>query len=73
MANNYWCTKHDSGWQVKREGDAAPLSTHKTQEEGWKECMRVAKAAKVEAILSGEDGKIRERNSYGNDPVSSKG
>ena len=68
MAENIWCTPHDDGFQVKREGAERASSVHGTQEEAWDEAQRLARADRVEAILAGRDGQIRERNSFGNDP-----
>jgi len=70
---NYLVTKRDDGWQVKKEDGKRASSIHDTQANAWKEAKRLAQQSKVEAILKGEDGKIRERNSYGNDPFPPKG
>lgn len=60
-------------WVVKREGAASAVSSHKTQSAAWKAARTVAKKDKSEAYLHGRDGRIRERNTYGSDPASSKG
>ncbi|GGL64274.1 DUF2188 domain-containing protein [Wenxinia marina] len=65
---DYWTTRHEDGWQVKREGASRASSVHGTQAEAWEECKRLARGAKCEAYLQGEDGQIRERNTYGHDP-----
>lgn len=72
-SKNYWTTKHPDGWAVKREGADRASSVHSTQAEAWSETRRLAKGTGGEAILQGEDGKIREKNSYGVDHFPPKG
>ena len=71
--DNYWTTKGEDGWKVKREGNQRATSLHETQSEAWKKARFRAKQNGGEAFLKGRDGKIRERNSYGNDPYPPKG
>ena len=73
MAKDYWTTKHPDGWQVKGAGNARATSVHETQAAAWNETQARARATNGEAYLTGRDGRIRERNTYGNDPRSSKG
>jgi hypothetical protein len=66
----------DKGWLVEVEGSGAKRrarSTHRTQAAAWKEAKKVARGSKSEALLHGRDGKIRERNTYGQDPRRTKG
>lgn len=67
---NIWVTTDGSGsWDVRREGEDAPLSTHTTQAEAFEAGRTVAKSDGVELIVQGEDGQIVERNTYtGHDP-----
>lgn len=44
-----------------------------TQEEAIKAGTERAKADKVELLIHGRDGQIRERNSFGHDPRNVKG
>lgn len=60
-------------WVVKREGSAAASSTHRKQSTAWEKGKSIARSQKSEAYLHGRDGRIRERNTYGNDPPTSKG
>ncbi|MEN3972237.1 DUF2188 domain-containing protein [Sphingomicrobium sp. XHP0235] len=73
MAENIWCTPHNDGWQVKRAGATRASSVHETQEDAWDEARRMGRADEVEVFLQGEDGKIRERHTYGHDPVRHPG
>jgi hypothetical protein len=67
--NDYWTSKRNDGkWAVKRAGTERAASLHGTQEDAWKEARRLARGAGSEAFLKDRDGKIRARNSYGNDP-----
>lgn len=72
-SNNFWTTKHSGGWAVKREGASRVSSTHTTQQQAWNEARRLARGAGGEAILQGSNGKIRAKNTYGNDPFPPKG
>ena len=72
--SNYWTSKRNDGkWSVKKEGASRASSTHGTQQEAWNEARRLACGSGSEAFLKGMDGKIRARNSYGNDPFPPKG
>jgi hypothetical protein len=72
-SDDYWVTKRDDGrWQVKREGADRASSVHKTQGGAAKEGKHLATTAKVDLVVTGEDGKIRSKDSYGNDPASRK-
>ncbi|MDP1583280.1 MAG: DUF2188 domain-containing protein [Bradyrhizobium sp.] len=73
MSSNYWTTKRSDGWAVKKEGAARASSVHDTQSDAWSEARRLARGAGGEALLKGNDGKIRARNTYGKDPFPPKG
>jgi hypothetical protein len=61
------------GWENKRENDDTVISRHETKAEavaaGRAEAMRV----KTEHIIHDQEGVIRERHSYGNDPADRPG
>lgn len=71
--SNYWTTKHQDGWAVKKEGASRASSVHGTQAEAWQETKRLARGSEGEALLQGQNGKIRARNTYGKDPYPPKG
>lgn len=73
MPTNVWVTVHPNGWAVKREGSERATQTFSTQAEAIAHGRALAKKDKVEFILQGRDGQIRERDSYGNDPHPPKG
>lgn len=60
-------------WSVKKAGASKASSTHATQAEAIRAATKVAQNQKTELYIHGRDGRIRERNSYGNDPHPPKG
>ncbi|TDL40588.1 DUF2188 domain-containing protein [Macrococcoides bohemicum] len=71
---NVHITQTDKGdWQVKRAGGQKASSTHKTQAEAIDAGRKIAKRDGVENVIHGKDGKIRAKDSYGNDPHPPKG
>ena len=62
-----------SGWSVKKAGAARASSIHATQQEAITAATTIARNQKTELYIHGRDGRIRERNSYGNDPHPPKG
>ncbi len=60
-------------WAVKSAGIDVYTSYHKTQAEAIDVARDIARKEKSELYIHGRDGKIRARDSYGNDPRSSKG
>ena len=62
-----------NGWAVKAAGaERATVITTK-QSDAISAGRNIAKNNHSELIVHGRDGKIRERNSYGNDPHPPKG
>lgn len=71
---NFWVSQRNNGdWAVKREGSSKATALHGTQSEAWKDAKRRARGAEGEAFLKGKNGKIRSRNTYGEDPYPPKG
>ena len=60
-------------WANKRAGSDDVLSQHGTKAEAVQAGRAQAMTYRVEHVIHGQDGAISERNSYGNDPTSSKG
>lgn len=60
-------------WSVRKAGSSRATSTYTTQHEAVREARKIAKNQGTELYIHGRDGRIRERDSYGNDPKSSKG
>ena len=62
-----------NGWAVKGEGGKKFTVITETQKDAITVAREIAKNNKSELLIHGRDGKIRDRDSYGNDPKSSKG
>jgi hypothetical protein len=66
-----WVTQRDDGrWQVRRENADRASSIHETQGAANDRAAEIARHAGVERITQGRDGKIRSKDSFGNDPAS---
>jgi hypothetical protein len=64
----------DNGdWKITREAVERASSIHNTQQEAWEKAQQIERKDNVEAFLTNKQGKIRERNTYGKDPLKSKG
>jgi len=56
------------GWGVKKEGNQRDSSHHDTQKAATQTAIDAAKKTGAEVLVHGTDGKIRSKDSYGNDP-----
>ena len=72
-SKNQHVVKRNDGWAVLGEGNSRDTSPHRTQEEARQAAVGIAKNQSSEVLIHGRDGKIRERDSYGNDPYPPKG
>ena len=71
---NYWTQKRiDGNWESKREGAQRASKVTNTQAEAWEYSKEKARQSEGEAFLKNKSGKIRERNTYGNDPFPPEG
>ncbi|QJY32177.1 DUF2188 domain-containing protein [Diaphorobacter sp. JS3050] len=70
---NQHVVPREEGWAVRGEGNTRDTSLHRTQAEAERAAREIAINQKSEVLIHGEDGRIRERNSYGNDPYPPKG
>jgi uncharacterized protein YdaT len=73
MGKNQHVVPHNDNWAVKGEGNSKATSIHNTQREAIEQARNIAQNQKAELFIHGENGRIRERNSYGNDPFPPKG
>lgn len=60
-------------WAVKRGGADRATTIVPTQREAIEIAREIAKNNNSELLIHGRDGRIRERDSYGNDPYPPKG
>lgn len=73
MGKNQHVIKREGGWAARGEGNQKDTSHHRTQSGAERAAREIAINQKSEVLIHGEDGRIRERNSYGNDPSPPKG
>ena len=59
---------HNGGWATRKEGAQRVGHTADTQKEALEQAREQAKRAKVEVVVHRPDGRIRDSDSYGNDP-----
>lgn len=60
------------GWAVKNSGATRASRTFDTQADAIKYGRNVAKQERSELYIHGRDGTIKNKNSYGNDPLPPK-
>lgn len=69
MGKNQWVSPRDGGkWGVHGEGNQRDTKLFDTQKAAWDYAIDIAKNQHSEVIVQGLDGKIRSKDSYGNDP-----
>lgn len=65
---NYWVTPTDDGqWKVQREGAERASGVFDTQREADNRARDLARSSGGERITQGRDGRIRSKDSYGNE------
>jgi hypothetical protein len=62
----------DGGWQVIREGAERAGSRHPTQAEAIEQARERARRDRAEVVIHDRRGRIRDSDSYGNDPAPPK-
>jgi hypothetical protein len=72
MGKNQHVVKRDDGWAVRGEKNTKDTSHHNTQKEAEQAAKVIAQNQKAEVIIHGRDGKIRDKDSHGNDPCPPK-
>ena len=70
---NQHIVKHTEGWAVKGEGNSKATKVTGTQKDAIDAGRNISKNQKSELFIHGRNGRIRERDSHGNDPTKSKG
>jgi len=69
---NQWVTIHPKGWAIKGEGNKRATKVTKTQKEAIEIAKKIAENQKSELYVQNRKGKIRSKDSYGNDPCPPK-
>ena len=70
---NQHIVPHDDGWAVRGAGSQRASSVHRTQQEAIDSGRAIARNQGTELFIHGRDGRIRDRDSHGNDPFPPKG
>lgn len=73
MSKRIHVVPHGSGWATRREGASRVGSKHKTQSAATSSARSTAIREHGEVIIHRPDGRIRDADSYGNDPYPPKG
>lgn len=60
-------------WVIRRAGASRATGTFETQNEAVARARDIARNQETELYIHGRDGRIRERSSFGRDPLPPKG
>lgn len=70
---NQHVVKHSDGWAVKGAGNEKATKVTSTQAEAIKVAKQIAVNQGSELLIHGKNGRIREKNTYGEDSHPPKG
>lgn len=70
---NQHVVPHTKGWAVRGAGSERATKVLDSQREAINLARDIAQKQRTEMLIHRENGRIRERNSYGNDPSPPKG
>lgn len=70
---NQHVVPRNDGWAVRGEGNQRDTSHHRTQHQAEQAAREIAINQRSEVVIHRENGQIRDKNSYGNDPYPPKG
>ncbi|MEA2407877.1 MAG: hypothetical protein QOE69_1996 [Thermoleophilaceae bacterium] len=68
MGKDQHVVKRDEGWAVRGEGNSRDTSLHPTQAEAIDAGRDIARNQHSELVIHDRQGRIRDSDSYGNDP-----
>lgn len=71
--NQHVTLRPDGDWQVKGEGNSKATAVTTTQKDAIRIARDIAINQGSEVVIHGKDGKIRDKNSYGNDSYPPEG
>lgn len=66
---NQHVVKRDDRWGVRGEGNQRDTSHHPTQADAIDAATEIARNQHTEVVIHRPDGRIRDRDSYGTDPL----
>jgi hypothetical protein len=73
MKKNQHVLPHGINWAVKGAGSEKNTKIVPTQKEAISIAREIAKNQQSELVIHNKQGKIRDKDSYGNDPRNIKG
>lgn len=73
MGKNQHVVKHQDGWAVKGAGNQKATRVTQTQKQAIDIARTISKNQQSELLIHGKNGRIREKDSHGNDNYPPKG
>lgn len=73
MKRNQHVVPHNNGWAVKGAGNGKATKVVDTQKEAIGIAKQIAKNQQSELVIHRPDGRIRDKESYGNDDCPARG
>lgn len=73
MGKNQHVVPHDGAWAVRGAGNNRVTSVHRTQAEAQAAAREIAINQQSEVVIHRPDGRIRDKDSYGNDDYPPRG
>lgn len=73
MKRNQHVVPHNNGWAVKGAGNGKATKVVDTQKEAIGIAKQIAKNQQSELVIHRPDGRIRDKESYGNDDCPPRG
>lgn len=70
---NQHVVPHGDDWAVRGAGNEKVTSIHPTQADAERAAREIAINQRSEVVIHRPDGRIRDKNSYGNDPYPPEG
>lgn len=69
MGKNQWVSPRGDKWAVRGEGNKRDTKLFDTQRTAQDFAIEIAKTKRSEVIVQRPNGRIRSKDSYGNDPL----
>jgi uncharacterized protein YdaT len=73
IKKNQHVVPHQDGWAVKGAGNGRATSVHNTQQQAIDAARNIARHQRSELVIHRTDGRIRDKDSFGNDTFPPKG
>jgi hypothetical protein len=69
VGKNQHVVKRQDAWAVRGEGNTRDTSLHRTQGQAVNAARDLARQQRSEVVIHRPNGRIRDKDSYGNDPT----